>query len=334
MGQTTTTSGNIANGMVVNQDQSTLTIAPSTTVSGGQNPAILVNIPANSTFSPRSATINVGGSVNGAGQNGIEVTSGDFTGQNYDPYGTKVAINIGAGGSVSGAAGISASPFVPATPGPSVVVLDNAGTIVGAAGAALVSSGLQSGFVRLTNEASGRIGGIAAAVQALNNDGTIDGGTGAAIALRQDIFFNDASIANTGIIAASGGAATITSDASTAYFFCGLINNSGMITNLGTGAAISGAAASGALTVVNAAGGVIEAAGASALSLTRASTIDNAGMISSGGGQPAIAGEIVSVQITPAGSFLAAVPQQSLRQPVSCSPISAQSVAMSSSAPA
>ncbi|RZM35081.1 MAG: hypothetical protein EOP67_13655, partial [Sphingomonas sp.] len=111
----------------------------------------------------------------------------------------------------------------------------------------------------------------------LINAGTIDGGTGSAIAFpgtETSVF--PSAIVNSGSIVSEGAPATLALTASTPQQF----GNSGRIVNAGTGLAID--AGSRTLGLVNASGGVIGSGGPTAIRSTFEVSLTNAGTINGG----------------------------------------------------
>jgi hypothetical protein len=265
---TTICSGTDANGLVVTTAGTRVVVDATATVLAATGPAIAVRLPT-TTFGP-GATIAVAGRVDGGGLAGVDFTTQSVTGGGFssDQY---LALTVAAGGTVTGSNGVvvgqAAGGFNRAS-----VTLDNAGTITGTGGYALVSTSANyAGFSQMTNRAGGRIGAIAAPVGTLVNAGTIDGGTRSAIDFGNG-FFGSGAITNTGTITAAIGTATMAN-----LGFARTLTNSGSIVNTGSGVAVAG----DAIILTNAAGGRI--AGGSGgvairtntfLTLTNAGTID------------------------------------------------------------
>lgn len=164
-----------------------------------------------------------------------------------------------------------------------IAILNNNGTISAPGGTALVALNNPGrvGFSSITNAAGATIAGSAGAVNVwfgrLTNAGTIDGGTGSAIAFpgtETSVF--PSAIVNSGSIVSNGAAATLDLTASTPQQF----SNSGRIINAGTGLAID--AGSRSLNLVNASGGVIGSGGLIAVRSTFQVSLTNAGTINGG----------------------------------------------------
>ncbi len=83
--------------------------------------------------------------------------------------------------------------------------LYNQGTILGTSGPAIVIDQIGSGYLSVDNRASGWIGGISGRLSGLVNLGTVDGGSGSAVASTYSSMF----IENRGQIVSSGAAPTI-----------------------------------------------------------------------------------------------------------------------------
>lgn len=234
-----------------------LTVEEGASVSATGTSAITVDVPVGD-YGYRSAAINVRGGVVAAGQNAITVWSGTSSPDTY--YGTQyVTLAIGADGSVSGASALALLPSADNSNGVVVASVDNAGTLTGTGGTALLGEALSSGtypsplasFDRITNRATGRIeGGIVGTLHRLDNAGLIDGGAGSAVNNRAP--YSSLTIANAagGTIRSASGDATILNEPSQ-YL---AIDNAGTIANMGGGAALSG----DTLTLTNQVGAAIE----------------------------------------------------------------------------
>ncbi|MBH0113200.1 hypothetical protein I5E68_09600 [Novosphingobium sp. YJ-S2-02] len=264
-----------SDGLRVTTDGSTVQVAPSASVSGTSSAAITVDIAAiPDTYSARTATITVGGSVDGGTQSGISVLSGSVAANNYDFYGTQVDVTVEAGASITGAIGISAGPSATNNYAPALVSITNAGAISGTSGVALRATNPARGaFDVIENQQGGTIGAIVGTIGTLNNAGVIDGG--ALSAIDQTTTYNNLAYPNgwinSGTIRSTSTASTI-ANLSTPF---NPLTNSGTIANAGTGAAIQ---SERGLDVVNLAGGTISTAGSTAISagwltLTNSGTI-------------------------------------------------------------
>jgi hypothetical protein len=292
-GQAITCTGTQGNGYTVATDQSPLTVTAGSSIQNSGD-ALTVSIPAVYYYQSRTAAITVQGSIVSTGGSGILVSSGMPYQGNYDFNGTYGSISVAAGGSISGITGITISPYPgsQSTFAAANFSLDNAGTITGTitgtgtGGAALVSSSgfYNNGFSSINNEAGALLGGVAAAFNNLTNAGTIDGGNGSAIAPPTNYYFQD-SVTNHGTIQAEGAAATIQSTNN------GGVTNSGTIVNSGTGAAITGAG-----SLVNLSGGSINALGSDVVTGSYVS-VSNYGSIANLGIGQAISGTS-SVNVT------------------------------------
>jgi hypothetical protein len=293
-GTTTTCSGLDADGIAVSTSGSTVRVPTGAVVSGSGGPAIQVDMPATADFQQRTASIEVEGTgaVDGGSQAGISVLSGSNNGY-FDYYGTRAQITIGPDATVSGASGIavassSGSYFYNSTQ----VTLDNSGHVSGTAGAALVS-GDGGGFDVITNQVGGRIDGIAANFNSLNNLGTVDGGTGPAVMRSGNYYYNE-TIANDGLITSSGDGATLASRNAA-------IVNTDRITNTGLGSAIGGDSA----TVTNEAGGTISSAAGNTIALGNYLTLSNGGAITNAGSALAIVAPSASITNLAGGTISA-----------------------------
>ena len=261
-------------GLIVNTNGSTVQVASSAIVAGGGRAAITVDIAQDlESYEARTATINVGGSVNGGTQSGIAVLSGAVAANSYDIYGTTANVTVQAGATVSGATGITAGPSVGNSYASALVSVTNAGTITGSAGVALLATDPAYGaFAVINNAESGTIGAIVGTVGELINAGIIDGGSLSAI--DQTTTYNSRAYptgwTNSGTIRSTSSTATI---ANLATPFNPL-TNSGTITNGGAGAAIQGQG----ISIINMAEGSISTAGSTAITATSL-TLTNSGTI-------------------------------------------------------
>ena len=201
-----------------------------------------------------TATLGVDGIISG-NRSGI---IGNASSPNYAYPSTRLDITVGATGQISGQSAI----YLDAASGGSGyrtvgATLDNSGLVQGSV-YALEASDNASGFLTVTNRASGVIRGTAGAILApvgtLINAGLIDGGSGPAYSFRNITNTNFAiiptGVTNSGVMTSSSASATIDLPVGTFQ-----ITNSGTIRNT-NGYAI---AVTNYFTLTNAAGGLIEA---------------------------------------------------------------------------
>lgn len=265
---TTTCTGTDADGLRVTTAGTRVSVAPSAIVLGSGGPAIAVRI-ASDAYNP-GVTLSVAGRVDGGVQAGVSHLWQPSTSVfGYDQF---LGLTVLAGGVVTGTNGVVAGQASSGY-GRASVTIDNAGTISGTGGVALLSTAPTfAGFSSITNRQGGSIGAISAPVGTLANAGIIDGGTRSAIDWGTNpgfIYYGD--LGNTGTIASAGNAATLANVPSGRN-----LTNSGTVANSGTGTAIAGSQ----LTIANAGGGRIASAGAAAirtdtyLQLVNAGTID------------------------------------------------------------
>ena len=206
------------------------------------------------------ASFQVNGLVDGGtGKAGLFVTTGTpFTTICTDPYAgasanycvigstltnypsASATVTVAAGGTVTGAQGILMRRDASNTNGYISASIDNAGTISGTAGPAVVADQTGFGSLSVTNRATGTIGGIAGPVSYVTNAGTIDGGGNAALAST----LSGMSVVNTGRIVSSGLAATLSGTGSYLY-----ISNA---TDAVIGGSTTAIRTSGALSLTNA----------------------------------------------------------------------------------
>jgi hypothetical protein len=270
---TTTCTGSDADGLVVTSSYSTVVIAD-----GASTGQLRVNMPMSSSYYERQATLRVLGSVDGGAQSGILVQPGTAPANSYDYYGSRVALTVTAGGQVSGLYGVT----VDATGtgyAPAVVTIDNAGTISGTSGIALLATRPElAGFTSIINRESGVLGAISGNIGTLTNAGTIDGGSLAAITMASayNSSLRTSDWTNSGTIRSNSTAATLSSLRTSGY----TLTNTGTIANSGTGAAIEGSSETYAsVSIVNAAGGQITSGGSTAITTSNSLGLTNAGRI-------------------------------------------------------
>ncbi len=270
---TTTCTGTDADGLSVATGNSRIVIASGATVRPGSGAAAIISRASNASF-------DVNGLVDGgAGKAGLFVTTGTpFTTICTDPYAgasvnycvigstltnypsASAMVTVAAGGTVTGAQGILFQRDASNTNGYISASIDNAGTISGTAGPAVVANQTGFGSLSVTNRTTGTIGGIAGTVSYVTNAGTIDGGGNAALAST----VSGMNVVNTGRIVSSGSAATLSDTGSYLY-----VSNA-------TGAVIGGSTTairtSGALSLTNA--GTINGSVVSTAGSGTSSTID------------------------------------------------------------
>lgn len=284
-GTVVTCAGSDTNGYTISTSNSPLTVNSGASVTNSGAPAITVSMPSTGTFTSRTASITVNGSVSATGAAGINAQSGALSSGSYDYYGTSANITVASGASVSGTYGITATQTPGNTNSGAAVTLDNAGTISGTSGVALYATGYyfsSSGyFSSLINRAGGSIGAVQAAINSINNAGTINGGSLSALAAGTYFY---GTFVNSGTITSASGNPTILNYSN--------ITNSGTISNTGGGLALDGTA----LNLTNLTGGTITANGSSVLgSGTGGITLVNSGTVSNSGAGAALSGTSLAV---------------------------------------
>lgn len=279
---TTTCIGGDTDGLTVTTNATTVSVKSGAAVSATSGSAVTVAINAPDHITSRTATILVAGAINGNSYAGIRLTEGVLP-SGYYGISTSIGIDVAEGGSVSGANAITLGPVAGFTSSTSAT-LDNAGSLIGTAGPAVVASGSYASFASIVNRASGTIGGISGAVGAIDNAGLIDGGSNSAIAGATPASY--ASLTNSGQIVSNGAASTI-------YNLGSQVTNRGRIANSGSGAAIS--ASNAFVIVVNQAGGEITSAQGSTLSGGYWLSLDNAGTVANLGAGAALNSDQISV---------------------------------------
>ncbi|WP_137678998.1 hypothetical protein [Aurantiacibacter suaedae] len=265
---TTICAGTDADGLTVTTNATTVLVEDGASVSPSSGPAITVAIDAPISVSERTATIQVNGSVDGGSSAGIALTEGTLLSGYW--ISTETDITVGETGSVTGSHGILLGPVTEGT-GYTFGTLDNAGTISGTAGAAVLSQGRSVTFTEVTNRSTGTIYGLSGAFGTIDNAGLIDGSSGSAIALSGQTQAYSRAITNSGSIVSSGLPATIDN-------LNMEITNSGEIANTGSGAAISGSS-DYYVRVTNNIGGTITSAQGSTLTSGRSLSLTNAGTV-------------------------------------------------------
>lgn len=182
-GGTTTCTGTDADGLRVTTDGSTVHVVPSASVTALDRSAITVDIDwlPNGPIG-HSATIIVGGIVDGSAHSGIAVLSGSAPTESYNYYRIYPNVTVETGAIVTGATGITVEPSPGNYFGQAVVNISNAGAIMGTGGVALLATDPGRGsFGVIDNAQGGTIGAIVGSIGELNNAGSIDGGSLSAI---------------------------------------------------------------------------------------------------------------------------------------------------------
>ncbi|KKI20320.1 hypothetical protein XM50_05460 [Sphingomonas sp. Ag1] len=213
----TNCTGTDADGLTVTTDNTRVTVAAGAVVRAGN---------ASAAISPQAlgTSLSVAGLVDGGVKPGIFITNGAPREVPCDPYAgaspiycvpgwtrtvypsSSASISVAEGGTVSGGNAILLRRDPANTSGSINATVDNAGTISGAAGEAILASDIVFGELSITNASTGRInGGIAGRVSMVTNAGSIDGGARAAIA---GTMWN-LTVVNTGSIVSSGAPATL-----------------------------------------------------------------------------------------------------------------------------
>jgi hypothetical protein len=281
----TTCSGTETNGLVVAVDKAQIIVDADAVVSGpGRGGIMVLPLAAADGYRSSVSTITVRGMVSG-NHAGISVAA-DPDGATYYPYGvlTQSAIVVEQDGAIQGGVGIEVNPNGGDYDGWSWVTLDNSGTISGSSGIALRGNDSGSGrFASIHNRATGVIGAISSQVGSLNNEGLIDGGVNSAISdgpgyYGSYAYYGQGTIANSGTIRSNGDAATIFQYRN--YNFGNYVENSGLIENLGSGAAIAG---NTIFSLDNGATGVIRSASGTAIAAPTYLVVTNAGRIEGAG---------------------------------------------------
>ncbi|RZL28423.1 MAG: autotransporter outer membrane beta-barrel domain-containing protein, partial [Sphingomonas sp.] len=276
---TTTCTGTDTDGVRVTTRDTTLIVASGATVSNMGAPTIALDVPRTGSAPYSTNTITVLGTVSAPGQTAIAVNSGALNPSSY--YSTQqAALTVGAGGIVTGVTALALLQSPGNQNGTVSVSVDNAGSVTGTGGTALLANtvstaqgypSLLTSFSTITNRAGASIsGGIIGQLSTLANAGSIDGGGGSAL---------DSTIGYGPTVTNAEGA-TIRSTSAAATILAGpnyymTVTNAGTIANAGSGAALSG----GLLAITNEAGGQIGSAGAIAIAASRSLTLTNRGTV-------------------------------------------------------
>jgi len=263
---TTTCDGVDANGLRVTTAGTTVTVSNGATVMGSAAPAITIDVPAPT--GPVTDVINVQGMVAGGSQSGISLLSARSGFSSV-----LLNLHVAAGASISGNNAVliernPASGFFTNA----VVAIDNAGTLTGSSAIALTIGPVSGGYQSIINRQTGLIGAISAPIGTLDNAGRIDGGSNSAIDTRGTTGgITAGQWTNSGTISSASSAGTIANMAQGTPS----LSNSGTITNTGTGPAFSGSF----VYLNNQAGGVVSAAGGTAIVADLGLSLTNAGQI-------------------------------------------------------
>ena len=141
---TATCTGVDANSIRISTPGTTLTVASGASVTNTGAPAITVDVPRGQSYSAAN-TIVVAGSVAAPGQNAIAVFSGAPGASPYYYSSKSVALTVAAGGSVSGATALALLASPGNANGTVSASDDNAGTLTGTGGIALLGAAATSG---------------------------------------------------------------------------------------------------------------------------------------------------------------------------------------------
>lgn len=201
-----------------------VTVSSDASVVGGTSAAIQIKLSGY----PASAqtALAVDGIVDGNGNAGVVLLPAD----NGVTSSGKVVVS--QTGSITGTTGILVGS---GSSNHIYALVDNSGVISATAGPALVSLTPDwGGFDNVTNRANGWIGGISGAFATINNAGTINGGVSSAIDAGANSSGFNRILANSGSITSSSSLEAIRLGQG------GMLQNGGIITNTGSGAAVSG----------------------------------------------------------------------------------------------
>jgi hypothetical protein len=264
---TTSCTGSTTGGLVVDVDRATISIPATSTLTapGGIAALRVTNSSTNSaTYSDR---LNLQGTIQGDAAPGLLIESGTGSAS------TQLDVTVGSTGSIRGSTAIVLTANPGATRSTAFASLNNSGRIESTAGPAIVAEDTsRTGFTTILNQAGGFIGGIRASVGTLGNLGTIDGGASSAFT------YNPAAgvfgpyprqVSNSGSILSNSATATLALQGGIT------ISNIGLIANAGSGFAID----AGEVMIDNRSGGVITAAGGTAINARSTLRLTNGGTI-------------------------------------------------------
>lgn len=278
-GQVTTCSGTDTDGVRVTTKDSSLTVAAAASVSAIVAPAVTVQIPVDGSYLFTNNTINILGNVSAPGQNAITVYSFSDNANGYYNS-TQTQLTVGVDGRISGTTALTLLQSPGNDNGTISVSVDNAGTLTGTGGTALLGNvvstkygydNVLASFSSITNRSTGQIiGGLVGAVANLTNAGMIDSGAGSAVDAGGVPISPNINNASGASIRSASAAATVRSGPS--YYLN--VTNAGEISNTGAGAALSG----GSLYVTNQAGGII-AGGGPAITASASLNLINQGIV-------------------------------------------------------
>ncbi len=263
----TTCTGTDADGLVVTTYGTGVSVPVGATVLGGGQPGIAVQLPSAQTGS--AVTVSVAGRIDGAAQPGVSVLWQPSATPSYTA--ANLLLTVAQGGTITGSNALVVGQAGSGMRyGYAYATLDNAGTLTGTGGIALLSTTPDyAGFSSITNRATGTIGAISGPVGTLTNAGMIDGGTRSAVDWGTGyLLFGD--VTNSGTITSTSTTATLANLGSSRT-----VANTGMIANRGTGAALAGES----LMITNANGGQITSGGATAIQANTFLSLTNAGTI-------------------------------------------------------
>ncbi|WP_010183454.1 autotransporter outer membrane beta-barrel domain-containing protein [Sphingomonas sp. PAMC 26605] len=264
---TVSCSGIDPNGLTVTTYGTTVVVPAGATVLGTTTPAVAVRLPSDVYGGP--VTLTVAGRIDGGTQPGVSALwQRAASGTGFSP--TLLVLTVAAGGQVGGVNAVNIGQAANSTGNTASAIIDNAGTLTGSSGIALLASAPNFiGFQSITNRATGTIGAISGPVGTISNAGTIDGGARSAVDPGTGTSGLYGDLTNTGSIVSTSSAATLANLAGRS------LSNSGTIANRGTGAAITGES----LAITNAVGGRISSAGTTAIRANTYLSLLNAGTI-------------------------------------------------------
>lgn len=269
-----TCSGTTVGGVALRTESTTTVESGASLTASGTDLAAFTAIGPTYAIQPAPMTLVVNGRVSGgATAAGVRLTNDVYQFFPYYPSPVALSMTVGTNGVIDGATAIllqrnqdGVNTYVTAS-------LTNSGVISSTSGPAIASSDVtHESFYWIYNQSTGSIGGIQAAVGALTNYGTIDGGTNSAYAVVAPYsVVTPYSVYNSGLMASNSVDATLNLGLGSLS-----VTNQGRIINSGAGLAID---AVSNLSVSNAAGSTIASGGPIAIRSAGAISLTNRGTI-------------------------------------------------------
>lgn len=277
--QQTNCEGVEASPLIVATNGASVMVRQGAVISAAENASIVITSATSlaGTYVNTSSTVVVDGTITNASGRGIVVTTS--ANDQYSGYyhATSSSITVGGSGTITAPVGIDLAANPNDYYARVSVNLENNGLISSSTGGYALrgSSDATARFESILNSETGTIGAISGQVGSLINRGLIDGGTLSAYADASGSlqYFGQGTVSNIGTIRSSGSSATLyfTRAFNPGYF----VENSGTISNSGSGPAVAGLTW---LTLLNSSGGTISSNG-TAISASSFLSVQNEGVI-------------------------------------------------------